>query len=96
MPTVPKFAGMSGQLLSRTVTATATVGFLLFGYDRMSRNPLCGLRRKSALIYPTEGVMSSIIDSEAFFRILPELDGNSTMQGTVTALYEIGTCRNIK
>ena len=35
--------------------------------------------------------MSSIIDAEAFFKTLPELDGNSTLQGTVTALYEIGT-----
>lgn len=35
--------------------------------------------------------MSSIIDSSAFFKLLPQLDGNSTLQGTVTALYEIGT-----
>ncbi|KAJ5631715.1 Major facilitator superfamily domain general substrate transporter [Penicillium longicatenatum] len=67
---VPKFAGMSGNMLSRTVTATATMGFLLFGYD--------------------QGVMSSIIDSNAFFTLLPQLNGNSTLQGTVTALYEIG------
>ena len=32
----PKFAGMSGNMLSRAVTATATMGFLLFGYDRRS------------------------------------------------------------
>lgn len=31
---VPTFAGMSGKLLSRSVTTTATMGFLLFGYDR--------------------------------------------------------------
>ncbi|KAJ6084458.1 Major facilitator superfamily domain general substrate transporter [Penicillium sp. IBT 16267x] len=70
MADVPKFAGMSGNMLSRTITATATMGFLLFGYD--------------------QGVMSSIIDSTAFFKLLPQLDGNSTLQGTVTALYEIG------
>lgn len=37
--------------------------------------------------------MSSIIDSTAFFKLLPQLDGNSTLQGTVTALYEIGTSK---
>ncbi|KAJ5731034.1 Major facilitator superfamily domain general substrate transporter [Penicillium malachiteum] len=70
MSVVPTFAGLSGNKLSRTVTATATMGFLLFGYD--------------------QGVMSSIIDSDAFYELLPQLDGNSTLQGTVTALYEIG------
>jgi hypothetical protein len=35
--TAPKFAGMSGNLLMRAVTTAATMGFLLFGYDRMSR-----------------------------------------------------------
>jgi len=34
--------------------------------------------------------MSSIIDAPDFTDILTELRGNSTMQGTVTALYEIG------
>ncbi|KAJ5484439.1 Major facilitator superfamily domain general substrate transporter [Penicillium expansum] len=67
---VPTFAGMSGRLLSRAVTTTATMGFLLFGYD--------------------QGVMSSIIDAPDFTDILTELRGNATMQGTVTALYEIG------
>ncbi|KAJ5810530.1 Major facilitator superfamily domain general substrate transporter [Penicillium pulvis] len=70
MSVVPRYAGLSGHKLSRTITATATMGFLLFGYD--------------------QGVMSSIIDSSAFFKLLPQLDGNSTLQGTVTALYEIG------
>ena len=37
-----------------------------------------------------EGVMSSIIDAPDFTDILTELRGNATMQGTVTALYEIG------
>ncbi|KAJ5326113.1 hypothetical protein MYU51_010687 [Penicillium brevicompactum] len=67
---VPTFAGMSGKLLSRSVTTTATMGFLLFGYD--------------------QGVMSSIVDAKAFTDVLTELDGDPTMQGTVTALYEIG------
>ncbi|KAJ5807514.1 Major facilitator superfamily domain general substrate transporter [Penicillium robsamsonii] len=67
---VPTFAGMSGKLLSRAVSTTATMGFLLFGYD--------------------QGIMSGIIDAQAFTDILTELKGNATMQGTVTALYEIG------
>lgn len=34
--------------------------------------------------------MSSIVDAKAFTDVLTELDGDPTMQGTVTALYEIG------
>lgn len=30
----PKYAGMSGRPLSLTVSTIATMGFLLFGYDR--------------------------------------------------------------
>jgi hypothetical protein len=66
----PKFAGMSGNLLMRAVTAAATMGFLLFGYD--------------------QGVMSSIIDAQPFNDVFTATRGNSTMQGTVTAIYEIG------
>lgn len=40
---VPTFAGMSGRLLSRAVTTTATMGFLLFGYDRMCCYPKLGI-----------------------------------------------------
>jgi hypothetical protein len=40
--------------------------------------------------------MSSIIDSNAFFTLLPQLNGNSTLQGTVTALYEIGMFRQLE
>jgi len=32
----PAFAGLSGPWLMRAVTTSATMGFLLFGYDRMS------------------------------------------------------------
>lgn len=31
----PKFVGLSGKWLMRAVTTAATMGFLLFGYDRM-------------------------------------------------------------
>ena len=32
---VPSFVGLSGQKLSVSITFAATMGFLLFGYDRM-------------------------------------------------------------
>lgn len=52
------------------VSAVATTGFLLFGYE--------------------QGVMSGIITAPAFNKMFPETKDNSTMQGFVTAIYEIG------
>ncbi|VBB71891.1 Putative transporter [Podospora comata] len=66
----PKFMGLSGRPLSMMVSAVATTGFLLFGYD--------------------QGVMSGIITAPAFNNMFPETKDNSTMQGFVTAIYEIG------
>lgn len=37
-----------------------------------------------------QGVMSGIISAKPFNTVFTATDGNSTMQGTVTALYEIG------
>ncbi|KAJ5550242.1 hypothetical protein N7461_004940 [Penicillium sp. DV-2018c] len=37
-----------------------------------------------------QGVMSGIIDSDAFGRFMPLVDDNSTMQALVTAIYELG------
>ncbi|RAO67135.1 uncharacterized protein BHQ10_003147 [Talaromyces amestolkiae] len=37
-----------------------------------------------------QGVMSGIISAKPFNSVFTATDGNSTMQGTVTALYEIG------
>ncbi|KAB8801905.1 hypothetical protein FH972_026726 [Carpinus fangiana] len=37
-----------------------------------------------------QGVMSGIITSPAFFKLLPMLEGEPTLQGLVTAIYEIG------
>lgn len=34
--------------------------------------------------------MSSIIDADPFNRVFTATDNNSTMQGAVTAIYEIG------
>ncbi|CAG8215034.1 unnamed protein product [Penicillium salamii] len=84
---VPKFAGMSGNMLGRAVTTTATMGFLLFGYDRECIEPT---ERHLLTKYLPEGVMSSIIDAPAFTDVLTELRGDATLQGTVTAIYEIG------
>lgn len=39
----------------------------------------------------TEGVMSSIIDADPFNDIFTATKDNSTMQGVVTAIYELGT-----
>ncbi|KAK6355563.1 hypothetical protein TWF696_004663 [Orbilia brochopaga] len=62
--------GLHGRPLSLAVSATCTIGFLLFGYD--------------------QGVMSGLITHPDFVATFPALKDNSTMQGLVTALYEIG------
>ncbi|OJI98331.1 hypothetical protein ASPVEDRAFT_147571 [Aspergillus versicolor CBS 583.65] len=65
-----------GRPLSLAITATAGSGFLLFGYD--------------------QGVMAGLLTGDAFVRTFPEIDttegghGNSSLQGTVVAIYEIG------
>ncbi|RDH17177.1 MFS sugar transporter [Aspergillus niger ATCC 13496] len=65
-----------GKALSWAITTTAGSGFLLFGYD--------------------QGVMSGLLTWTAFTRTFPEIDttatghGSSSLQGTVTAIYEIG------
>ncbi|OJI80931.1 hypothetical protein ASPTUDRAFT_77731 [Aspergillus tubingensis CBS 134.48] len=65
-----------GKPLSWAITTTAGSGFLLFGYD--------------------QGVMSGLLTGTAFTRTFPEIDttatghGSSSLQGTVTAIYEIG------
>ncbi|KAK3936104.1 sugar transporter STL1 [Diplogelasinospora grovesii] len=66
----PTFMGLSGRPLSLMVSAVATTGFVLFGYD--------------------QGVMSGIITAPAFNNMFEATRGNATMQGTVTAIYEIG------
>lgn len=42
----------------------------------------------------TEGVMSGIIDADPFNDIFTATKDNSTMQGVVTAIYELGTFSN--
>ncbi|KAJ6256418.1 hypothetical protein Dda_8919 [Drechslerella dactyloides] len=65
-----KYLGLRGRPLSLAVSATCTIGFLLFGYD--------------------QGVMSGLITHPDFLDTFPSTKNNSTMQGLVTALYEIG------
>ncbi|KAL7663939.1 Major facilitator superfamily (MFS) profile domain-containing protein [[Candida] zeylanoides] len=69
--------GLQGDALINGVMAASTCGFLLFGYD--------------------QGVMSGIISNEVFNDDIPatKMDGfddvyHSTIQGTVTAVYEVG------
>jgi hypothetical protein len=66
---VPTYAGLSGQKLRFAITATATIGFLLFGYDQGVMSgivsseylPLCFLGQSSRWLDGTptdEGVLS--------------------------------------
>lgn len=51
-------------------------------------NPPVGSRADA--VHMHEGVMSGIITAPEFNREIPETKDNSTMQGFVTAIYEIG------
>ena len=42
-----------------------------------------------------QGVMSGIITAPAFNDLFPATKGNSTMQGFVTAIYEIGALNHL-
>ncbi|GAB1198487.1 hypothetical protein APSETT444_007810 [Aspergillus pseudonomiae] len=75
----PTYAGMSGRKLSLTVSTIATMGFLLFGYDR-----------EATLTTAVEGVMSGIISDPAFNDMFTATKDDNTMQATVTAVYEVG------
>lgn len=37
--------------------------------------------------------MSGIIDAEPFAKVFPQIKDNSTIQGVITAIYELGTFR---
>lgn len=72
-----KYFGLQGDRLINTVLAASTCGFLLFGYD--------------------QGVMSGIISNKVFNADFPATKVSSdtdvyhsTIQGTVTAVYEVG------
>ena len=79
--------GMRGRPLDLMVSVIATTGFLLFGYDRKHTSKWPG---NLMLTAAPEGVMSGIISAEPFMNYFPETLKNSTWQGFVTAIYEIG------
>lgn len=83
----PRFAGLTGRPLALTVSTVATMGFLLFGYDRVLR---ASFREESMLTLRPEGVMSGIISDEAFNNMFPATKNDNVMQATVTAVYELG------
>lgn len=72
---VPTFLGIKGETLNKTITTVCGVGFLLFGYD--------------------QGVMGSLLTLQPFRDSFKDIDthrnpGNSTLQGAVIAIYEVG------
>lgn len=72
---VPTFLGRKGETLNTIITVVCGVGFLLFGYD--------------------QGVMGSLLTLQSFRDSFKSIDtvrnpGNSTLQGAVIALYEVG------
>jgi hypothetical protein len=83
----PRFMGMRGRWLDLMVSVIATTGFLLFGYDRKH---ITVDEEHNRLTLNPEGVMSGIISADPFMNYFPETLHNSTWQGFVTAIYEIG------
>lgn len=72
---VPTFLGFKGNHLNAAITIMCGVGFLLFGYD--------------------QGVMGSLLTLDSFRGTFPTINTalhpeNSTLQGAVIALYEVG------
>lgn len=72
---VPKFLGFKGDALNKVITVICGVGFLLFGYD--------------------QGVMGSLLTLQSFRDSFHAIDtvrnpDNSTLQGAVIAIYEVG------
>ncbi|KAK9321280.1 general substrate transporter [Lipomyces orientalis] len=79
---VKEYHGLRGKPLSRVMATIAGIGFFLFGYD--------------------QGVTGGLLTLDTFIDVFPEIDTvsaslsdaqrshNSTVQGAVVALYEIG------
>ncbi|KAF8881539.1 general substrate transporter [Mucidula mucida] len=74
---IPHYMGFTGERLLNAITITATLGFLLFGYDQGVMS----------------GIISAKQFYRVFPDLDPELTGSkhsSTMQAFYTAIYEIG------
>lgn len=69
---VPTFMGLSGNRLVAAITATATVGFLLFGYggERFA-HCYAPLNR-----FTDQGVMSGIITADQFAEVFPRVSAD--------------------
>lgn len=87
----PKFWGLSGQPLSRMIGFAAGAGFLLFGFDQVSR-PVCyGLCRSSSEIADSthqmfqQGVLSGLLTLPSFTEVFPELDTSRAGAETATS-----------
>lgn len=81
--------GLTGRPLSLAVSTVATTGSFSVSQWISSSN----LTRHDVgfvLFGYDQGVMSGIITAPAFNDLFPATKGNSTMQGFVTAIYEIG------
>lgn len=103
---VKQYLGLRGRSLQFAISFVCTTGFLLFGYvcplpsqmrvlTYMSTTDTTKVRcvqTQWQKQYDTDraGVMSGIITAPEFNREIPETKDNSTMQGFVTAIYEIG------
>lgn len=73
--------------MSLLLSTIATMGFLLFGYDRTSSSTF---NVNTGILTCSEGVMSGIISDPAFNNMFVATKGDNTMQATVTAVYEVG------
>ncbi|KIY66349.1 general substrate transporter [Cylindrobasidium torrendii FP15055 ss-10] len=74
---IPHYMGFTGDRLLTAVTMTATLGFLLFGYDQGVMS----------------GIISAPQFYKIFPDLNPEITGSkhsSTMQAFYTAIYEVG------
>ena len=83
----PKFMGLTGRPLSLAVSTVATTG--ITSSLAFLHWPNLGIG--FVLFGYDQGVMSGIITAPAFNNLFTATKGNSTMQGFVTAIYEIGT-----
>ncbi|KAL9012486.1 MAG: hypothetical protein Q9173_002755 [Seirophora scorigena] len=84
----PRFMGLTGRPLSLAVSIVATTGKSLKSAHEFTLT--LSVTSGFLLFGYDQGVMSGIIAAPAFTDLFTATKGNSTMQGFVTAIYEIG------